>query len=142
MVEMVIAFKWKNFEGKVSVLEEKNRQLIDEVTTLQAKVDYYSGKVKNIDEGRALLKFYREKMTVVKTKIGQYKAEANQARIATLKELDRIRMQLGNNGFFVKGGKAVKVDKKRYDAGQPDDIPAAATPSGESSVKIDVKFVD
>jgi len=103
-------------EQQLALLEEKNTRLASELDVLNDRVKYYEGGVKNFDEGRMLLINYRDKMKLVKSKIREFRREAGHFRSLALREMDRIKMELGNNGYFVKDGKDVKVDIESYEA--------------------------
>ena len=88
----------------IASLQEKNAQINKEMESIQDKLSYYEGNVKDMEEGAALLTLYHGKMKLVKLKIKQFKQEARQVRISAQKEQDRMRMIIGNNGYFVKDG--------------------------------------
>ncbi len=121
-------------------LREKNTRLVEEMASLQGQLDYYNGHVKDMDEGRELMKLYKSRMKLVKARIRYFKKEVRKARKAALKERDRVQSMLGNNGFLTKDGKVVKVDEQKYRAAalsQPS--PAGASTALKRPLKIDVK---
>ena len=129
--------------NSIMALQEKNMLLSNEMQGIQDKLSYYEGNVKNMEESEALLTMYYGKMKLVKLKIKQFKQEARQIHIAAQKESDRMRMIIGNNGYFVRDGKTVVVDTDKYDnltVGQPQQT--ASTAADDKSVKINVNFVE
>ncbi len=130
-------------QNTVSLLEEKNIQLSGEMNSINSKLQYYEGNVKNITEGRTLIKTYRSKLKEVKAKVKHFRREASLARKSALKERDRARAIFGNNGFFVQNGVPVKVDQQKYDAGvfkKTEKI--EKTSVMPQNVRIDVQIVD
>lgn len=103
--------------AQITALEGKRGQLESEMTLLDSKLKYYEGNIKDLGDGEALLQLYRDNMRLVKTKINNFKAEAKQVREQASREMDRVRVLLGNNGYFVKQGEPVKVDMESYNAG-------------------------
>jgi len=103
-------------ETQIASLQEKNNSLQSEMKTLQEQLSFYEGNAKNIDEGYVLLNIYRERMKTVKEKIKGFNREVLELRQKAQNERDRIKLALGNNGFFMRDGAAVKVDQAKYDA--------------------------
>jgi len=103
-------------ELELAKLEEKKMRLSVELEDLNNKVSYYEGNINSIDEGRLLMQSYHSKMNLVKSKIKEFKKDAAKVRSLALNELDRVKTILGNNGYFMKQGKVVKVDTVSYDA--------------------------
>ena len=62
------------------------------------------------------MQLYHDKMNLVKSKIKDFRIEAKKVRTQALREMDRVRVLLGNNGYFVKNGEAVKVDIESYNS--------------------------
>jgi len=132
-----IAETEKRLQNTIVELKSKNEALVKELSELKKKLDYYEGKINNIAEAKTLVAFYREKIKQVKMKIKQFTKDALAVRIAASKERDRIRMMFGNNGYFLKDGKIVIVDEKKY--------MSASLPKGEHvkrNVAVDVMFVE
>ncbi|MFC1510102.1 PilZ domain-containing protein [Candidatus Omnitrophota bacterium] len=118
-------------------LQEESLQLTTEMQHLMHKLDYYEGNVNSLDEGIALMGHYREKMNVVKSRIRGFRQEAALARTAAQKEQDRIKMVLGNNGYFMRDGRQVTVDTEKYNAVSLDGVSAQ-----QGNIAIDVNFLD
>ncbi|MBF0522604.1 MAG: PilZ domain-containing protein [Candidatus Omnitrophica bacterium] len=126
------------YSKTISGLEEKNTELGYEMKILQDQLSYYAGNVKNVDEGKELIRTFRERMKIVKAKINAFKQEAVKIKAAALKERDHLKSMLGNKGYLVKNGAAVKVDLKEYTAaGSSETKPAE---SKGRKVNIDVNF--
>ena len=104
------------FEGEIAALTRQNANLEKEVGTLQEQLNFYEGNIKNIDDGHVLLNIYRERMKVVKDKIKVFKRDVRDLRRRAQNERDRIQLEIGNNGYFVRNGAAVTVDLEKYNA--------------------------
>ncbi|HLF18134.1 MAG TPA: PilZ domain-containing protein [Candidatus Omnitrophota bacterium] len=126
------------FEKDMAVLQEENIQLQKEVATLQEQLSFYEGNVKNIDEGYVLVNIYRERMAVVQDKIKDFKRQARDLKRKVQNERDRIQLNLGNNGFMVREGQAVKVDMEKYLAVETADISLDEATVVENTVEINV----
>ncbi len=137
MVEMKV-----EMNNTIALLQEKNIKLTSEMTTLQGQLAYYGGDVKNMDEGKSLLKLYRSRMKLVKSKIKYFKQEVREVRKTALKERDSIQSLLGNNGYFMKNGETVKVNEKQYQLAtlEAEDSVNTKKVQPERKVKIDVTF--
>jgi hypothetical protein len=114
---------------QITELESRNTELTNELAALKAKIDYYEGNVKDMQEAKEWMQMYKSRLRFVKSRISFFKKEAQVVRKAAQKEKDRIRLMLGNNGYLVRDGKPVDVDQEKYDA-------AGSEPS---KAKIDVK---
>ena len=121
----------------VALLEERNTKLKAEMKSLEKQMRVYQGDVGSLDEGRSFVQIYRANMKKVKARIKHFKREAHETRKAAMRERDRIRMILGNNGFFVKDGSLIKVDQERFDNGVFQ--PSSSGSINKSNVTIDVK---
>lgn len=124
----------------VALLEEKNEQLLGEMGLINEKIAYYEGNIQSATEGKSLIRDYRLKLKNVKSKIRHFVKEAKLARVSALSEQDRIRLILGNNGFFIKDGQRIQVDEEKFNSATLDSA-EGKTVSG-NDVKIDVTFVD
>ncbi|MBF0478658.1 MAG: PilZ domain-containing protein [Candidatus Omnitrophica bacterium] len=127
----------EEFNQNLALLNEKNAKLTTEVETLNGKVRYYEGEINNIPEGKELIRLYKDRMRLVKSKIHKFQQDADEIQHKALRERDHARTVLGNNGFLFKGGQAVKVDEGRYKSG---DLNQSQTESGKK-VNIDVQVV-
>ena len=102
--------------AQITVLESKRGKLESEMALLDSKLKYYEGNVKNLADSEILLQLYRDNMRLVKSKIKDFRNEAKEVRTKAMREMDRVRVMLGNNGYFVKNGEEVKVDIQSYNA--------------------------
>lgn len=125
----------------IQTLEQNNSQLGEEVRSLRDKLDYLAGNIKSEEEGRNLLSLYSNRIKAVKGKIGDFKRLAMKAKVDAMKERDRIRASLGNNGYFVRNGEIVKVDAEKYNAAAvlTENV---VTQAPDRKVKVDVNFVN
>ena len=112
-----------------------------ETQYLKAKVAYYEGNIKDIDEGKELLNLYKDRMKLVRSKINNFKREALNVRISAQQELDRVKSQLGNNGFFTRSGQPIKVDMQKYEAQTIESIQKSRASQIKGEVEVNVQFV-
>ncbi len=94
----------ESFDKNVTDLAEKNSQYSKEITDLKERIRFFEGNIKNIDEGKAFLSLYHNKIHLVKRQIHVLKREIHKAKIAAFKELDRLRLLQGNRGYVIKDG--------------------------------------
>jgi len=125
-----------DLEAKVAALESQNSDVSREMQDLQTRLSFYDGDISSMGEGKSLLKLYKQRVKEVKTKIKGFKKEAHRARISAMRERDRVRALIGNNGFLVKDGKTVEVDMEKYNALSSQGL------EQKKNVEIDVNFVD
>ena len=130
----------KALQRTIAMLEDQNRQLNQDIVTLEEQVRYFSGNVKNIKEGKDLLALYKANAKVVKARIQSFEREAKIVKWRADEERDRIRLILGNNGYFVKDGQAVVVDEAKYKSATLSNPAQPATPN--QNIKVDVQFVE
>ena len=129
-------------ENSIAVLREKNDQLNKEMQELQNQLRQLSGDVNNLEEGKMVLNNLYTRVKTVKGKISTYRRQAEDVRIAALKERDKIRSMLGNRGFLVKDGRIVKVDRKNYESASLESLPETdEITSKNRKMRIDVTFV-
>ncbi len=119
-------------------LRTRDVRLTDEIKVFQNQLTDYAGDFRTIQEGDALIDSYRHKIRDVRSRIRQIRREAWGARVAALQERDRVRLMLGNNGYFFKDGQIVRVDMEQYQAASVDSPSAAASPSEPRKARIDV----
>ena len=117
-------------EKQVALLNEKNAQFASELSSLKDQMRSFEGDIKSVDEGKAMITLFHNRVKLVKTKMTYLKREAQFARIAAQKERDRLLALKGNKGFLMKNGEAIKEDKTAQPA------------SGDKKVNIDVSFVE
>ncbi len=103
-------------ESKVAGAEAKMAELNTEIDGLKGELAALSAdNVLTKEQGQNLIKTYRQEMAKVKDKLKHFRAEAKKVREDALIERDRIQMSLGNQGYFMKNGKAVQVDYAKYE---------------------------
>jgi hypothetical protein len=124
-------------ESSLAQLQQDNSKLAEEMKTLQSRLDYFEGNVKNIEEGRSLIHVFKGKIKQVKSKIRQYKRDVEDLRVAALSQKDSIRLVLGNNGYMVRNGEIVNVDMEKYRSASQEGLAADA-----QDVKIDVTIFE
>jgi Tfp pilus assembly protein PilZ len=125
---------------RIGELETLKSQLTAEMQSLEDQIKYYEGNVKNIDEGKGLVATLHETMKTVKTKMSAFRQEAFAARITAVKEYNRLKKTLGNNGYLVKNGEAVRINMKEYNAVTVDSVIKGTTPRKSGVGNIDVTF--
>lgn len=143
--ETMIAFAQReNFQLKqeikaASQLKDKDVHLSDKVNALKDQLDdFVHNRVKDVDVGRTWIAFYHSRIKVVQSEIRQIKERVHNARIAALRQRDRIRTMIGNNGYLTKDGQIVQVDRKQYDA-MDLNLPAPIQmPQANKNVKVNV----
>lgn len=148
--ETEITAKQMEFENAVALLTEKNRQLTDELKSLDEQLMFYAGNVMNEADAKKWLDLYRDRLGKVKEKIAHFRRQARGVRQDAQREMDRVKMVLGNNGYFMRNGQKVVVDAEKYqnvtveNAGEILNslaIPADNTQDGSPrKVDIDVDF--
>ncbi len=114
-IEQERAGEKTEMQGAIALLEEKNKQLTAELQALQTKwISMTSENIRTKEEAQQLLATYQAEVAKVKDKLQHFRLEARQIREDALVERDRIRIEVGNNGYFVRNGKTVNVDLEKY----------------------------
>ena len=103
-----------------------------------AQVALTPDMVHNVQDGRALIASYRDRIQEVAALINQLKYENRLARISVLAERDRVRLMYGNQGYFVKSGQPVQVDEQQYQAASFDALPPGKVPNPDPKVRVNV----
>lgn len=104
--------------------------------------DYRAAEVDSPQKAKAMIKLFKAKLRVVKTRLNDLKRAANLARIAAQKEEDRIAFLAGNRGtlaqgFLVKDGELTKTaSKEQISQGKKVNTAAA------KKINIDVQFLE
>lgn len=139
-----IARTREDLNQSIVKLQNRNKELNEEMAVIESQLKYYEGNVETVEDGESLVSFYRGKIKEVKARINEFRTEAETVRKAALKERDRVKLLLGNRGFFVKNGAVVKVDQESYDAGVLKNKPAAVENATQApqNVNIDVQIVE
>ena len=126
---------------QVALLEDQNSKMKNEMKLLEEKARLFDGNILDTPEGKALLISFHQRMVVVKKRIKQFRREADQIQTAAVKEKDRLRTILGNNGYFMKDGQDIQVDYKRYESADTS-VPENKVLLKDEKPKVDVTFVD
>jgi cell division protein FtsB len=124
-------------EASVVELQQDNAKLVDTIKTLQAKLDHFEGDIKNIEEGRALIRELKGKIKQVKVKIRGFQRAAEDLRLDALAQKDNIRLMLGNNGYLIRNGEPVNVDMEKYKAASLENLE-----NNTKDVKVDVTIFE
>jgi len=127
---------------KVASLQERNNHLEVEMGSLRGQLDFWEGNVKNVDEGKVLLNLYRGHMSLVKTRIRDFKKDVRNVRRLAAREKDRIKLMLGNNGYLIKDGKVVEVDMQKYQQTGEDGLSPAGVSAPPSDKKVEVQVIN
>ncbi len=123
----------------VSQLKDKDAHLADKVDGLQGQLDdFVHNRVKDVEAGRTWISFYHSRIKVVQSEIRQIKAKVRSARIAALRQRDRLRTMIGNNGYLTKDGQIVQVDRKQYEAMDMNPTEPVGMPQANKNVKVNV----
>ncbi len=93
-------------ENTITQLKTQNEATINDLTEVRDKLHFYERDIKSLEDGRDLIKVFRYKIHDVKRAVHDIRRQAYYAKITALKELDKLKLLQGNNGFFVKSGKA------------------------------------
>jgi len=96
----------ETLETTLAALQAENGKMLAQIGELKSKLNFYERDVQSLDEGKQMINTYKGKIRNVKVKMHDLKRQAQEAKIAALKELDRILLLKGNNGYLVKDGLA------------------------------------
>ena len=96
------------------------------------------GMVHNVQDGRALIASYRDRIEEVAAQINKIQYENHLARISALEERDRVRLMYGNRGYFMKSGQPVQVDQRQYEAASFNALLPGQAPNPDSKVRVNV----
>lgn len=118
----------------------RDARLADEVKVFQNQLTDYGGDFRSVQEGSVLIDSYRQKIRDARLRIRRIRREAWSARVEALQERDRVRLMLGNNGYFFRDGQIVTVDMEQYHSASVVDSPSAAasSPPDPRKARIDV----
>ncbi len=118
----------EGLEEQIAILNEKNLQFANELAQLKEQLRFFEGNIQNLDEGKATISLFQNKLKLVKTKMNGLKREAYNARKAVRKQRDQALALKGNRGYLLKDGQTL----------QKEEIPSAI---GGKKIQIDVSFV-
>lgn len=79
-------------------LKEKNTALNKDVERLKEELRLWEGKINSLDEKKLVAEKRKQSIRELGRRIHQLKKKAQE-------EIDKIKMELGNQGFITKGGK-------------------------------------
>lgn len=80
-------------------LKEENAVLNKTVAGLKEELRLWEGKIKSLDEKKLVIEKRSQSIKELRKRIWDLKVKAQ-------REIDKIKMQLGNQGFLTKGGKS------------------------------------
>ena len=116
----------EDLEKQIALLHDKNTEFAGELGQLKSQMRAFEGDIRSIDEGKAVISLFKNRLKLVKTKIQYLKREVYYAREAAQKERDRVLSLKGNHGYFVKNGRSFKPHEKLFG----------------KEVEIDVSFIE
>ncbi len=130
--------QFKKDQEAVSRLQAKDATLTDELARAKSELDKYAADIAGIQEGKKLIGLYHDQIKAVKAQITDIKRGARRTRIAALRERDKVKTLLGNNGYIIKDGQMVKVNMEQYQQAQNVNALPVAPSSAFPRVKVDV----
>ena len=124
-----------------SVLSETENLLAQAQTITApqaAQIAVTPNAVRSVQEGKAFIASYRDRIKEVAAQIDQIKYENHLARISALAERDRIRLMYGNQGYMAKNGQPVRVDERQYKAASFNALPPGKNPNLDPKIRVNV----
>jgi hypothetical protein len=96
--------------------------------------------IRDIQGGKTLISLYKDRIQTVRAQIDRIRRDEQAGRITALQERDRIRLMLGNQGYFVRNGRDIQVNMAQYRAANPNAAGgySGKTPQSDSRVKVNV----
>ncbi|MDD4954476.1 MAG: hypothetical protein PHP17_00335 [Candidatus Omnitrophica bacterium] len=85
-------------KGENESLKQKNAALNDDINKLTGELRLWEGKITSLDEK----KLVAERRTRCLKELGQ---RIRDLKVKAQQEVDKVKMELGNQGFITKGGK-------------------------------------
>lgn len=128
----------KKDQDAVAQLQAKDARLTDELALAKNELEKYSADIADIQAGRKLIGLYHGQIKAVKAQIKDIKRGARRTRIAALRERDKVKTLLGNNGFIIRDGQMVQVDMEQYQQAQNVNALPVAPSAAFPKVKVDV----
>ena len=97
------------------------------------------GNIMSVTVAQSLISDYYMKIKSVKGEIKRLKSEDRSARITAIAQIDDQKLQIGNNGYFIKNGQTVQVNERQYN-----DLKVSRPGAwlAEQNVSIDVTFFE
>lgn len=128
----------KKDQETVLQLQARDVRLTDDLARAKGELDKYSAGIFGIQEGKRLIGLYHDQIKAVKAQIKDIKRGARYTRIAALRERDKVKMLIGNNGYMIKDGRMMKIDMEQYQQAKDLNALPVASPSAPPRVKVDV----
>jgi chromosome segregation ATPase len=91
-------------QTKIQTLRDRDSQVSLQLAELKNQLRAFQADFSNIDEGKALIVLFQNKIKLVKTHMRFLKQEAFFTRVAAQKEKDRLAALNGNSGFVLRNG--------------------------------------
>jgi len=102
----------EDLQETVSRLQAENSEILTEVTDLRQQLAFESRNLSDIDEGKALIRKFKDRIHNVKVRIKELRNDQYIQKIAAQQEKDRMGLMLGNNGFMTRNGELTAADFK------------------------------
>jgi hypothetical protein len=118
-----------DLQSTVDHLKVENAQVLTELKDLRLQLAYESRNLNDINQGRDLIKKFKNRIHSVKSRIKELRTEAYVQKAAAQNEKNRMGLMLGNNGFMTRNGQMT--------AAAEFNLPAAT----RKEVHVNVKFV-
>lgn len=119
--------KMAELEANITDLRDKNTQLLVEIDRLEKEALLHPEKIKSLDEGKAMMSKFRQKVRVLDRRMSEIKNEMFTAKVEAQKKLDEKRSLAGNNGYLIRNGMVM-----------PQEI---ILTTGDVNKKVNVEFV-
>ena len=116
-------------------LRAEHAAMAAEYNVIKEKLRLLEGDIASLDEGKEALGMHKKTLRAVKVSIHNLKRKALEMRIAAQKERDRVALETGNQGFFLKDAKLFNPYWGQSDA-------QAVQGSPEKKIKINVSIVE
>jgi chromosome segregation ATPase len=100
------------FRNEKRVLEGETERINGELILLKENARLLEGKINNLGEIKLFLDVKIKALKELRQRIKNFKKQALLNKIRVQRELDRIKLELGNRGFVIKEGEST-VDTKR-----------------------------
>jgi len=116
-------------------LKVEHAAMAAEYSITREKLRLLEGDIVSLDEGREAIALHKKTLRAVKVSIHNLKRKAHEVKIAAQAERDRVALETGNQGFFLK-------DAKPFNPYWGQDQAQAASGSPEKKIKINVSIVE
>jgi chromosome segregation ATPase len=95
-------------EARIKTLKDRNNQATNELDDLKNQLKMFQADFSTKEEGRSLISLFQNKIKLVKGRMKALEKETYFAKIAALKERDRVALLNGNNGYIIQNGELKK----------------------------------